>query len=245
VFLSKFSAISELEVFKLKFESAQDVSVSAAAPEEFAGDGPGMNDRTFRAAHAHKLDDPRRREWLPPGDVLHALPSLKGITVGDIGAGTGYFTLPMAQLPEGPQLIYAVDIQAEMLSLLQSKLSAEEAAKVRLINGSATESTLPDGSCDLLLLANIWHELDDTANVLAEARRVLKQGGTLAILDWRADVEPEFGPPMEHRISADLVEKQLTESGGSNLNQQQIGRYSYLIQAQLREPSNHCSNNPA
>lgn len=103
-----------------------------------------MNERTFRATHAHKPDDPRRKEWLPPADVLDALPPLVGKTVADIGAGTGYFTLPMAQLPGGPDVIYAVDIQPEMLTLLQNRLPPESADKVRLVEGSATHTTLPD-----------------------------------------------------------------------------------------------------
>lgn len=173
-----------------------------------------MNERTFRAAHAHKLDDPRRREWLPPADVLDALPPLRSKTIADIGAGTGYFTVPMTQLTSGPNVIYAVDIQPEMLSLLQNKLPADAADKVHLIEGSATHTTLPDASCDLLLLANIWHELDDTPAVLQECRRILRNQGTLAILDWRPDVDPDFGPPLEHRIAPDAVCQELKGNGG-------------------------------
>ena len=192
-----------------------------------------MNERTFRAAHAHRLDDPRRREWLPPADVLDALLPLEGKTVADIGAGTGYFTLPMAQLPGAPDVIYAVDIQPEMLSLLQNRLPGDAVEKVRLIEGSATHTTLPDASCDLLLLANIWHELDDTPAVIAECRRILKKQGTLAILDWRPDVDPQFGPPVEHRIPQAAVCQELADNGGHGSRQQLIGQYSYLILTQL------------
>jgi ubiquinone/menaquinone biosynthesis C-methylase UbiE len=192
-----------------------------------------MNEKTFRAAHAHKLDDLRRREWLPPADVLNALPPLRSKTIADIGAGTGYFTLPMTQLTSGPNVIYALDIQPEMLSLLQNKLSADAADKVHLIEGSAAHTTLPDASCDLLLLANVRHELDDTPAVLRECRRILRNQGTLAILDWRPDVDPDFGPPLEHRIAPDAVCQELKENAGRAFRQQSIGRYSYLILTQF------------
>ena len=192
-----------------------------------------MNERTFRAAHAHKLDDPRRKEWLPPADVLDALSPLVGKTIADIGAGTGYFSVPMAQLPGGPDVIYAVDIQPEMLSLLQNRLPADATQKVRLIEGSATHTTLPDASCDLLLLANIWHELDDTRDVLTECRRILKHQGKLAILDWRPDVDPEFGPPLKHRIAPEAVCHELAENGWHGSRRHLIGRFSYLILMQL------------
>lgn len=191
-----------------------------------------MNDRTFLAAHAHKLDDPGRREWLPPGDVLDALSPLLGKTIADIGAGTGYFTLPMAQLAGGPDVIYAVDIQPEMLSLLQSRLPADATQKVHLMEGSATHTTLPDASCDLLLLANVWHELDDLRDVLTECRRILRSDGTLAILDWRADVDAEIGPPLKHRIAPEAVCEELLQNGWHPSRRQLVGRYSYLILTQ-------------
>jgi ubiquinone/menaquinone biosynthesis C-methylase UbiE len=192
-----------------------------------------MNDRTFLASDAHKLEDPKRLEWLPPSDVLKALRPFVGRTVADIGAGTGYFTLPMAEAADGPSLIYAVDIQPKMLSLLKDKLTPTIVTRVRLSEGTATQSTLATGCCDLILLANIWHELDDRPMVLAECRRVVKDGGRIAILDWRPDVDATFGPPLPHRIPADAVETELKESGWMGVRRESIGLYSYLVTATL------------
>lgn len=192
-----------------------------------------MNERTFRASSAHKLEDPRRLEWLPPADLLRALHPLAGTTVADIGAGTGYFTLPLATLTGGPELIYAVDIQPEMLALLRQKLDSDTSAKIRLIEGSAARNALPTASCDLLLLANIWHELDDRPTVLAECRRTLKPSGRLAILDWSPDVDPTFGPPLHHRISPAAVVSELEAESLLGIHQQNIGLYSYLVTAHL------------
>ena len=125
-----------------------------------------------------------------------------GDTVADIGAGTGYFSLPIAEAvgPEGK--VYAVDAQAEMLSLPEAEdRSGRHTGTSSLVHATAEKTGLPSSSCDLYLLANVWHELDDCDAAVREARRALKPGGNVAILDWRPDVEPEHGPPLAHRLS--------------------------------------------
>jgi precorrin-6B methylase 2 len=93
-----------------------------------------MNERRFNSAHSHRLDDPSRRVWLPPAEVLAAMALHSGETIADVGAGTGYFSLPLAQAV-GPQgRVYAVDAQKEMLSLLRQKLDEFTLPIVELIH---------------------------------------------------------------------------------------------------------------
>jgi protein-L-isoaspartate O-methyltransferase len=56
------------------------------------------NDRTFRVSEVHKLEDPERLQWLPVDDVISALALRSEMTVADIGAGTGYFAIPIARV---------------------------------------------------------------------------------------------------------------------------------------------------
>ena len=55
-----------------------------------------MNDRTFRAADAHRLEEPERLKWLPPDEIMARTGPVSGMTIADIGTGTGYFALPFA-----------------------------------------------------------------------------------------------------------------------------------------------------
>lgn len=193
-----------------------------------------MNDKLFSVSKAHRLDDPARRVWLPPAEVLDALALDSGETIADVGAGTGYFSLPMAQFI-GPQgRIYAVDSQDEMLTLLKHKLDEATVSNVELIRAEADNTGLPASSCDLFFVANVWHELDDRTAVLQESRRVLKPGGRIAILDWRADVEPEFGPPLAHRLNIAVVVDELRSTGFMQIESANVGRYSWLIQGELQ-----------
>jgi ubiquinone/menaquinone biosynthesis C-methylase UbiE len=192
-----------------------------------------MHDRRFAAGSAHRLDDPARKIWLPPAEVLAALNVHGGISVADVGAGTGYFTLPMAEAagPEGK--IYAVDAQGEMLALLIEKVARAGLLNIEFSTAPAENTELAPSCCEIYLLANVWHELDDCDAAVKEAKRVLKPGGRAAILDWRPDVEPEPGPPLAHRLGPAHAMEHLQAAGFHTISQMTIGLYSWLVQAEV------------
>jgi ubiquinone/menaquinone biosynthesis C-methylase UbiE len=196
-----------------------------------------MNDRLMNASLAGGLDDPERLLWLPPAMVLGGLSVQSGNSIADIGAGTGYFSLPLATAAGPPGLVYAVDCQAEMLGHLQIKLDAGGISNIRVINADADSTGLPSASCDLVFMANVWHEFEDRSAVLLEAKRILKDMGRIAVLDWRQDVEPEHGPPLHHRLSASDAADSLQSAGFINVNQCNIGRYSWLVQGNIHGES--------
>ena len=202
----------------------------AAAPTSEAG----MNERRFNATHARRLDDPARRVSLPPAEVLAAMVLHSGETIADVGAGPGYFSLPLAQAV-GPQgKVYAVDAQEEMLSLLRQKLDEFTLSIVELIHSEADNTGLPASCCDLVFAANVWHEFDDHAAVLREFARVLKPDGRIAILDWRTDVLPEHGPPLEHRLDSSHAMDALRSSGFQKVATANVGLYSWLVQGEMQ-----------
>ena len=152
-----------------------------------------------------------------------------GETIADVGAGTGYFSLPLAQAVGPKGRVYAVDAQKEMLSLLQQKLDEFTFSIVELIHAEADNTGLPGSCCDLVFAANVWHEFDDHAAVLRESNRVLKSNGRIAILDWRTDVLPEHGPPLEHRLDWFHAVDALRSSGFQKVTTSNIGLFSWLV----------------
>jgi ubiquinone/menaquinone biosynthesis C-methylase UbiE len=191
-----------------------------------------MNERTFSAADAHKLEDPERLEWLPPNEVIASLELQAGMSVADIGAGTGYFSLPIARTVGSSGRVHAVDFQTAMLDILGKKLIEPNApTNISLVHGAATHTTLPDRCVELVFLANVWHEVDDHALVLKEVARLLRKNGRVAILDWRPNVQQPPGPPPEHRISASTVAEDLNLNGWNVERIGNVGKYSYLIVA--------------
>jgi ubiquinone/menaquinone biosynthesis C-methylase UbiE len=196
-----------------------------------------MNDRLMNASLADRLDHPERLLWLPPAMVIGALAVQPGDAIADIGAGTGYCSLPLAREVGSLGLVYALDCQAEMLGRLQYKLDAGSISNIRVINADADSTGLPNASCDLVFMANVWHEFADRSAVLLEAKRILKDGGRIAVLDWRLDVEPEHGPPIHHRLSASDAADFMQSAGFFDVDQCNAGRYSWLVQGSIQGES--------
>ncbi len=190
-----------------------------------------MHDRRFPAAQAHKLEDPARLEWLPPAEVLALLNITPGEVIADIGAGTGYFALPMAGRTGKRGRVIAIDAQPEMLEWIRRKMETSGFTNIQLVHAEAESTTLPGASCDLAFMANVWHEFPNREAVLAEAVRILKPGGRLAILDWRPDVERIAGPPLEHRLSVEECTSEMENAGFQPQAMGHVGEYSWLVVA--------------
>jgi ubiquinone/menaquinone biosynthesis C-methylase UbiE len=195
-----------------------------------------MSDRVFNHTHAHKLEDPERLKWMPTTEVLSRLHLAKGAHIADIGAGTGYFAIPMARAVGDAGHVLAIDLQPEMLQLLQQKLDEPDApVNISPRRGSASKLPLEDRIVDLAFYANIWHELeeDDQDAALREAARVAVPGGKIAILDWRRDKQSPPGPPQDHRIAAETIMNLLQTNGCHRVACYNIGEFSYLVTAEL------------
>ena len=193
-----------------------------------------MNDRVFKHSNAHKLEDPERLKWMPPAEVVSRLHLKHGDRIADVGAGTGYFSLPMANAVGADGHIFAVDLQQEMLDLLAKKLQRNESvANISLHRGPASKLPLPDSSVDVAFYANVWHEFDDGEDVLRESKRVTTGHGRIAVLDWRRDKESPPGPPQDHRIAADTLVDFLQKHGCHQISCYNVGEYSYMITAEL------------
>ena len=191
-----------------------------------------MNERTFSVADAHKLEDPDRLTWLPPNEVVVSLDLKSGMAVADIGAGTGYFTLPIARTVGERGRVYALDFQTGMLDLLGRKLlEANAPTNISIVHATATHTTLPSSCADFVFMSNIWHELDDHALVLKETARILRAGGGIAILDWRANVSQPPGPPLAHRVASATVAETLKSNGWIVERSGNVGKFSYLVVA--------------
>lgn len=195
-----------------------------------------MRELTFRTAETHKLEDPERLKWLPPDEILARIGLRRGMCVADIGAGTGYFAIPIARAVGESGRVYAVDFQPEMLNFLREKRTQPDApGNIDPIVAEAAHTRLPDESCDLVFLANVWHELDDRQAALREFARILAPGGRLALIDWRHDASPPPGPLSEHRISMRTTVCTLEQDGWELHHYGAAGPYSYLLIAGIAD----------
>jgi ubiquinone/menaquinone biosynthesis C-methylase UbiE len=162
------------------------------------------------------LWDEDRQRRMPPGPVLESAGIAPGMTVLDVGAGTGYWTLPLSELvgPEGR--VIAVDVEPLMVEDLWALVREHDLGNVDVVLSDELHIPLEDDVADAALLAFVLHEPPDPVAFLHEIARLLVPGGRVLILEWQKR-ETEFGPPVEHRVSEDEARHLLETAGYSAL----------------------------
>jgi SAM-dependent methyltransferase len=144
--------------------------------------------------------------------MLEALAVQPGDRVCDLGCGVGYLTLPLAERVGAAGEVVAVDIQPEMLVQLEARARAAGASSIRTVLGTEADPKLEPGSCDLVLMVDVYHELGYPEQVLAAVERALAPGGRLVLVEFRAE-DPEVPIKPEHKMSRAQVERELAANG--------------------------------
>lgn len=166
----------------------------------------------FPADRRHVLKAEERRQWLPPEPTLEAAGVRRGEKVLDVGAGTGFWTAPLARMV-GPQgRIIAVDVEPIMLDEIRSLVAAEHLDNVETLLSQDVQIPVPDGSTTFALLGFVLHEPDDPPALLAEVRRILQPDGRMLVIDWQKK-PTEQGPPLGHRIARDDARAMIEAAG--------------------------------
>jgi ubiquinone/menaquinone biosynthesis C-methylase UbiE len=178
--------------------------------------GPRFNPK--RASH---LDGRLRRRFMDAGAILADIQPAKQEKWAEIGAGTGYFTLPLSRLVSE---VIALDISEEMLSLLRQRVDSENIHNIKTIQSPADSLTLADGVVDAVLMAFVAHELDRPEVSFHEVSRILTPGGRLCIVEYNKS--RSLGPPASHRLDTATVDRWGVDAG---LIRSQTWRWSHSL----------------
>jgi len=115
--------------------------------------------------------------------VLNRLGVKPGMRVADVGAGDGYYTVRLARRLGPGGTIYAEDITRSYLDRLAERLAREGIAGVTLVHGAPADPRLPERSVDLVLLAHMYHEVEQPYEFLYRLGAAVAPGGRVAIID--------------------------------------------------------------
>ena len=107
-------------------------------------------------------------------------------TIADIGAGSGYHVFKMAPLAD-KGLVYAVDIQPEMLEAIELKKKSKRVSNVETVLGSAKGINLPKNSLDKVLLVDVYHEFSNPLEMIESIKNALKPNGLLFLIEYRGE----------------------------------------------------------
>ena len=175
------------------------------------------------------LESKQRERLLPPEVLIDEMPIKESHTLLDIGAGSGFFTIPMAKKTK--EIVYALDFDSRMLNVISEKAIKEDLQNIKLIESTIEALSLEDESIDFVMASLILHEVESLSKVLSKLYEVTKIGGHLLCLEYEKDEKIIEGPPMDIRISSTDLEQSLLNSGFKSTKITKINDSIYTILA--------------
>ena len=132
-------------------------------------------------------------------------------TIADIGAGSGYHVFRMAPLAN-KGLVYAVDIQSEMLMSIEKTKASQKIRNVETILGTENSISLPKNSVNKILMVDVYHEFNFPSEMIASIKKALKPNGKLFLIEYRAE-DPKVPIKKIHKMTEKQAVKEMVAAG--------------------------------
>jgi len=182
-------------------------------------------------ARIERLRSPERLAYFDPAKIWQVLNPGQNSTVLDIGAGVGYVTLPFAKDYPSAK-VYGCDILEGMVGLLARDAVDRGLNNLETILMQPNFVPLPDGIADVIVMAQLHHELDEPEALMAECHRLLNSSGTVAVVDW-TDEDNGRSPAKGRRVPEATIRSHLSGAGFKDLGSHQVYEFHQFITGQI------------
>jgi SAM-dependent methyltransferase len=197
---------------------------------------PQSHGRLFPPEDLGLLEAPDRDLWQHPEQIMDVLGIADGSVVADVGAGAGWFTIRLARRVGPNGVVYAEDVQPEMLAAIRRRVDAEGLMNVKPILGKGSDPRLPAKALDAVLIVDAYHEIDDRVPLLRNLAKALRPDGRIGVVDFKLEGSGP-GPAMEERISPETVVNDARNAGLRLLRQETFLPYQYFLIFGLEHPT--------
>jgi SAM-dependent methyltransferase len=189
-------------------------TIAAQSPAPSAGGATSEQRKTSEpyTGDLSVFESPGREDRLQINRVMDILGIAPGKGVGDIGAGSGWFTVRAARRVGAVGLVYAVDINPEAIRYVGERAQKEKLRNVKTILGKSDDPVLPANSVDAVLLLKTYHEVAQPVALLRNLRGALRPGAKVGIIDRNGNGE-------DHGVGKDIVIHEAQEAGYTLLKQ--------------------------
>ena len=189
---------------------------------------PSRHGRLFPPEDLGVLEGPDREAWQKPEQIMDALRIAERSVVADLGAGGGWFTVRLARRVGPNGVVYAEDIQPQMIEATTRRVQREGLHNVRAILGTPEDPRLPAGALDAVLIVDTYHEMAEPVTLLRNVARALKQQGRLGIVDFNRDGGGP-GPPTEERVDPDAIVRDAGAAGLKLIRRESFLPFQFLL----------------
>jgi predicted methyltransferase len=202
---------------------AAGVALQAQSPQ-----GQTRNDRLFPPLDLGLLEAPDRDEWQQPDRIMDALGIYDGAVVADLGVGSGWFTVRLARRVGPNGLVYAEDVQPEMIQATVRRVQREALRNVKPILGTEDDPKLPPQQIDAVLIVGIYHEIANPVALLTNVARALKPNGRIGIIDFTFGAGGP-GPAAEERVDPEVILRGAERAGLRLIKRETFLPFQYFL----------------
>ncbi|MEP7116261.1 MAG: methyltransferase domain-containing protein [Acidobacteriota bacterium] len=188
------------------------LATSLGLPAQAPPPAKSQHGRLFPPQDLGLLEAPDRDEWQRPHQILDALGIADASVVADVGAGSGWFTVRLARRVGPNGLVYAQDVQPEMLAAITRRVQREGMANVRPVLGHGSDPHLPAGKLDAVLMVDVVHEIDDRVTLFKNLATAVKPLGRIGVIDFRGGGAGP-GPEPRDRVAQEVIEGEAASAG--------------------------------
>ena len=164
---------------------------------------------------------------------MDALRIAEGSTVADLGAGGGWFTMRLAARVRSNGVVYAEDIQPQMIEAINRRVARAQLTNVKTILGTSLDPRLP-APVDAVLIVDAYYEMEQPQVVLRNVASALKPEGRIGIVEFKKDGWGP-GPPMEERVDPETVIRDAEAAGLVLVSRENFLRYEYMLVFEKRK----------
>lgn len=178
------------------------------------------------------LDSTERDRYQKPAEVIDALKLKPGMAIADLGSGSGYFTRRFIEAVTETGMVYAVDVEPEMLAYAkESVIHMHTAYTAEFILAQPNNPKLPFASVDLLFVCNTIHHLEDRSKYFSDLKSSLKPRARIAIIDFYPDDRSgDLGFPKHHLVARDTIVQEMTAAGYQLTREHSILPKQYFLE---------------
>jgi len=161
------------------------------------------------------LERKERAAFQKPEQIMASLAFKPGERVADVGAGSGYFTIPIAKAVGPTGTVLAVDINPDMLDYVDKRAQAEKLANIKLLRSRPEDPMLPPGGADTILLVDVLHYVKQRTPFAAKLKAGLAPGGRIVVIDYipKPMSERPWGPSVDQQFSRATMDQEMAAAG--------------------------------